>query len=448
MKRYALRILALTGMVMGLLSGCMFRSVDELYAIPQPSKDYEALQRRLSEVIGQGGEYAAPLSGELIQAVQLQDLDSDGNQEAIAFFRFPNEEKPLRIYIFTQRGEEYEAMTVIEHAGTAIDSVDYVQMDDSPLREIVVSWQISDRVRSLTAYAIGPGVAEELLRTDYVSYRLADLDQDNQQELVVFRTPVEGVPQAELYDFREELAMVGTAPLSGGITQVVDGGVRTGYLTGRVPALFAVSTYGENGSITDIFTCQNGELRNVTLDEETGESGETVRFYTQAAERDINGDGIMELPQPIPVMEYRLTGETVSFWLIHWRQFDTEGNPSHVFTTYHNERDGWYFILPDHWGSRVTMSRSDLPGGGERSVTFSYWEGDEAVEPKPFLTIYRLTGSSRVARVNQGQRFLLADDEEDVLYAAEFRDGWDCGLTQEEARERFYRIRTDWYNGN
>ena len=156
----------------------------------------------------------------------------------------------------------------------------------------------------------------------------------------------------------------------------------------------------------------------------------------------------MELPQPIPVMEYRLTGETVSFWLIHWRQFDTEGNPSHVFTTYHNERDGWYFILPDHWGSRVTMSRSDLPGGGERSVTFSYWEGDEAVDPKPFLTIYRLTGSSRVARANQGQRFLLADDEEDVLYAAEFRDGWDCGLTQEEARERFYRIRTDWYNGN
>ena len=177
MKRYALRILALTGMVMGLLSGCMFRSVDELYAIPQPSKDYEALQRRLSEVIGQGGEYAAPLSGELIQAVQLQDLDSDGNQEAIAFFRFPNEEKPLRIYIFTQRGEEYEAMTVIEHAGTAIDSVDYVQMDDSPLREIVVSWQISDRVRSLTAYAIGPGVAASLLRTDYVSYWIADLAQ-------------------------------------------------------------------------------------------------------------------------------------------------------------------------------------------------------------------------------------------------------------------------------
>ena len=59
----------------------------------------------------------------------------------------------------------------------------------------------------------------------------------------------------------------------------------------------------------------------MTLDEETGESGETVRFYTQAAERDINGDGIMELPQPITVMEYRLTGETVSFWLIHWQKY-------------------------------------------------------------------------------------------------------------------------------
>lgn len=449
MKGPRFRLAALTVALAGLLSGCMFRGVEELYAIPQPPKDYEALQLRLGEVIDQGGEYAAPLSGELIQAVQLQDLDGDGRQEAIAFFRFPNEEKPLRIYVFAQRGEAYETFAVIEHAGTAINSVDYVQLDNTPHREMVVSWQISDRVRSLTAHSIGPGVTEELLRTDYVNFRLFDLDQDNRQELVVFRTPVDGVPQAELYDFQEELAMVGTAPLSGGITAVTDGGVRTGYLKDRVPALFAVSTYGENGTITDILTCRDGVLCNVTLDEETGESGETVRFYTQVAERDVNGDGIMELPQPIPVMEYRLTSETVSFWLIHWRQFDRQGKPAYVFTTYHNERDGWYFILPDHWGSSVTMHRSDVAGGGERAVTFSYWEGDEAVEPRPFLTIYRLTGTSRVARAQQGQRFPLGPDGAggDVLYAAEFREGWDCGLTREEVRERFNLIKTDWYNG-
>lgn len=446
-----------------LLTGCFFRTVDELYAVPQPPKDYEALQTRLGEVVALGGEYAAPLTGDMIQSVQLQDLDGDGRQEAIAFFRLSSEEKPLKIYIFRQMGEAYETFAVIEGAGAAINSVDYVQMDETPFREVVVSWQMTAQVHSLAAYSVGPEQVEELLRTDYDSYQLSDLDQDNQQELVVFRTPTGNVPQAEFYDFDgEQLARMGEAPLSVGAYVGADGTVKsdylttvqTGYLADRVPAVFATSSYGENGTITDIFAARDGELKNVTLDPETGESGETVRFYTQIPARDINGDGVMELPQPVPLADYRLSAETVSFWLIHWRQFDARGSAQQVFTTYHNDRDGWYFILPEEWENNLTLSRGDLPGGGERGVTFSYWRGDAASEPKAFLTIYKLTGTNRVSRARSGNRFLLYPmsaldhpDEAPTIYTAELRDDWDSGLTEETVRERFSIIRTDWYSG-
>jgi hypothetical protein len=36
-------------------------------------------------------------------------------------------------------------------------------------------------------------------------------------------------------------------------------------------------------------------------------------------------------------------------------------------------------------------------------------------------------------------------DENPIIYAAEFREGWDSGLTEEMVRERFSIIRTDWY---
>jgi len=434
------------------LGGCFFRSVDELYTVPQPSKDYEALQARLSEVVAAGGEYAAPLSGEMIQSVQLQDLDGDGVQEAIAFFRFPNEEKPLKIYVFrTAPNGEYELLTKVEGAGTAINCIDYVQMDDEPYKELLVSWQISDIVHSLAAYAVGPDEAAEVLRTDYDGYRYGDLDQDGQQELVVLRTPVGEPPRAELYDFDGVIALAGTAPLSGGITRVADGGARTGYLTDRVPALFVNSTYGENGIVTDIFTYRGGEVKNITLDPETGESGETVRFYSQVSALDVNGDGILELPQPVPLADYRITTDSVNFWLIHWRQFDETGKAAPVFTTYHNDRDGWYFILDDGWEEGLVLSRSDAPGGGERAVTFSRWNGEQDQRPQPFLTIYKLTGSNRSSRAKWGERFVLlsegASGSDSVIYAAEFRDGWDCGLTEDEVKERFRIIRTDWNSG-
>lgn len=441
----------------GLLTGCFFRGADKLYTVPQPPKDYEALQARLQEVVAQGGEYAAPLSGEMIQSVQLQDLDGDGKQEAIAFFRLSSEEKPLKIYIFRQVGEDYETASVIEGAATAINSVEYVQMNGDPQKEIVVSWQLNAQVHALACYAVEDGQVEEILRTDYDSYRLFDLDQDNQQELVVFRTPAEGAPLAEFYDNDGALTLAGTAPLSTGAVTGTDGAIksdyltilRTGYLSGREPALFAVSSYGESGTITDIFAVREGTFRNITLNSETGESTETIRYYTQVSERDVNGDGIMEVPQPVPLAEYRNTGETVNFWLIRWRQFDAQGNPAEVFNTYHNVRDGWYFILPDGWGKNLTLSRSDLAGGGERSVTFSYWEGLEDTEPQPFLTIYRLTGANRVSRSRRGNRFplLTVTGTTDTIYAAEIREGWDSGLTEEDVKARFAIIRTDWYSG-
>lgn len=80
------------------------QSVEEFYAPPKAPDDYLKLDNEINKVLTQGGEYAAPLSGELTQKVQLQDLDGDGVQEAIAFFRVSADERPLKIYIYRQVG--------------------------------------------------------------------------------------------------------------------------------------------------------------------------------------------------------------------------------------------------------------------------------------------------------------------------------------------------------
>ena len=77
MKKRNIAVVLLALGLSFLLSGCFFRGVDELYMVPQPPEDYKALQVCLSQVIDQGGEYAAPLSGDMIQSVQHQDLDWD-----------------------------------------------------------------------------------------------------------------------------------------------------------------------------------------------------------------------------------------------------------------------------------------------------------------------------------------------------------------------------------
>ena len=103
------------------VSSCGFTfSPEELYSLPQLPAEYTELNNCLNQVLESGAEYAAPVSGSNIQPVQLEDLDGDGAQEAVAFFRNSAEEKPLKIYIFTPRNDTYEQAAVIEGTGTSI----------------------------------------------------------------------------------------------------------------------------------------------------------------------------------------------------------------------------------------------------------------------------------------------------------------------------------------
>ena len=107
------RSLTLAGLLFAasLLSGCsqprLTLSPEELYALPTLPAKYTELNTQLSALLESGAEYAAPTSGANIQSVQLVDLDGDGREEAVAFFRNSSEEKPLKIYIFSADGDSY-----------------------------------------------------------------------------------------------------------------------------------------------------------------------------------------------------------------------------------------------------------------------------------------------------------------------------------------------------
>ena len=86
-------------------SGCGFSfSPTDLYSLPQLPEEYTELNSSLNQLLESGAEYAAPVSGSNIQPVQLEDLDGDGEEEALAFFRNSADEKPLKIYIWWAGG--------------------------------------------------------------------------------------------------------------------------------------------------------------------------------------------------------------------------------------------------------------------------------------------------------------------------------------------------------
>ena len=451
MRKRMIKMILVFGMLF-LLSGCLSQTGETMYALPQLPDEYLELQATITRVMKElGAEYMAPSSGNNVQTIQLQDLDGDSKREsAVAFFRVPNAEKPLKLYVFKQSPstDAYETEWIIEGEGTGIYSVAFEDLGGTSEKEIVVCWQISTKVQSMSAYSLqSDGDVVELMRSGYTKNAVADLDRDNDKEIILVQVDLaEGSSRAELYKYDNGLmVLTSSAPLSLQLAEIES--VKTGSLTNFMPALFISSCFGDNeGRVTDVVAMQDGVLKNLTMEESIGISVDTMRYYLEfqdANGKDINSDGILEVPAPEMLP---LVGDAASpLYLLHWLQFGENGEPKRLYTTFHSYDDGWYLILPESWQGKVTAGRKDYNSStiSERAISFYYLES-EILEPKEFLTVYRLTGTNRSYRASIDNRFVLFESS-DVIYAAKFHDiVWDCGLDSDALLERFNRIKVDW----
>ena len=165
-----------------LLGGCTFPSGDDLLAAPRPSTNYQTLQVELEDLLASGVSYTAPTGGENRSSIQLVDLDGDGVEEAIAFFRGSTSatSNNFQIYIYKRQGDQYVCTGTVEGQGTAVQSVDYPVITPDGRRGMVVTWRLTgDGTGALTMCdfdnACVPGV---LLETEYSAMELTDLTGD------------------------------------------------------------------------------------------------------------------------------------------------------------------------------------------------------------------------------------------------------------------------------
>jgi hypothetical protein len=293
--------------VMTMLSGCggqefhLNMNPQELYALPELPAKYTELNSLLTQSLQGGAEYAAPISGTNVQPVQMRDLDGDGREEAVAFFRDSAAEKPLKICIFTAAEDAYEAAAVIEGSGTAFSSVDYSDLNGDGFTELVVGWKVNTELQAMSVHTIRPYGPEEVLKSvDYVKYTITDLDQDAGRELVILRADEEGNGLADCYRWTEgNTVSRSAAAVSMSMAELSrQGRLTRGTLQDGSPALFVTGVTDQNRSITDVLTLREGELSNIMLSAATGVSREIADFAS-IYPQDINGDGITEIPCPV-----------------------------------------------------------------------------------------------------------------------------------------------------
>lgn len=416
-----------------LLSGCMLKTVDQLYCLPKRSQEYNDLQIAIDPAM-EGLDYCAPMQGDNRQTVQIADLNGDGESEVVVFAK-GSDERPLKILVFARVEEAYQNIALIETAGTAFEQVEYADMDGEPGLELIVGRQLGNEVlHSLSVYAFASGQSETILTAGYTRFLVADLNGDDRRDLFVLRPGADAANGvAELYACSDgTLKFSAEAPLSEPVDTLKR--LAFGSMDGEHQAVFVASRYSEDAIITDVFSVVDGRFVNVSLSNESGTSIQTVRnFYVYS--NDIDGDGLIELPSTVdPDSEDKQE-------MIRWYNLTSDGGEVEKAFTYHNYSDRWFVFLREEWMGSITVTRrTDL--GTAPAYVFSMG----AKGPVLFM-IYAFTGDDRETLANSEGRFRL-DSTDEVVYAASLgTSAAKYGLTQETMISDFNFIREAWKTG-
>ena len=432
------------GMLMVLFSSCdkIQPDVESLLSPPKLTQEQREIYDALVETaVSSSIKLKYPKAGEYRSAFVMYDIDDDGEEEAIAFYDPQQEDPSVRIKILDKQNDEW--VSVYDKAngsgGVDVDRVMFENVSSVDRKDMIIGWNLINRAEK------GVGIYSyegEKLVSVYPDETTSD-DMDTYSEMVV--EDLNG-------DLRKELILLKNS------TSTLRSSVRTvGYRLGRVQPLVdqplrdgimgysqIESTSLEGGGVklyADVYlgeSMMGTEMLQVTADEIIYETQEDEVFNltmrsSDLPSRDVNEDGIIEVPYNTPLPGYDSEVEDGALYLTHYNQWE-EGQCIEVFSAVVNHENGYMFIMPPQWVDQVTVVTTFV------SNEWKFIRFNETLENDSDALLYiNVYSEDEYKDRNTISQRTLVDTKgifEYYMYAPENADP-ELALTLEQAREQF-----------
>lgn len=369
---------ALLGCLFVFLTGCsstVFNN-SELMRPPRATGDKAAIQAVIEAKAG--GDYTLkyPQKGDYRSAIIMTDIDSNGTEEAIALYKPSGDTKAgIHILIIAELDGVWQAVGDYTNQCSEVDRICLADLNGNGNKEILVGWSTyNQNINHLTGYAMHDKAIEELeINTTYSDMVVSDLTGDGTDSIMLMTLASTDVQaNATLLEFNKDSSALlpkSTVEMDSSITSFSN--VLVGQIDDSTKGVFIDGVAVANNLSTQLIYYSNG-LKNPLLEisEDTQKPTNTTARTTSTICKDINDDGLIEVPI-VSLMDKESSEavENVSN-LITW---DNYVIPDKFFSptlhTVPNYSDGYYFILPPEWENNVT-ARIDTT---KRQLIFYEW---------------------------------------------------------------------------
>lgn len=319
MKRRILAAFTAACLLMLLLCGCSGAKMKSPMGLMRPpltsSVNSDLKSAFLSAVTGKGKASSSasvtlipPLSGDYRSAFVLHDIDNDGEDEALVFYKLENEPSKGHMNVLDFVDDAWTSIADFSGSGTGVNFVRFVQMTSEGCPVILVSQSLyeSDSSKILSAYVCTAGNdgmnVKNVCTEVYSVMENIDVDSDGHLDVFIIQQDFTNInaPRSTARAFRmtdagamEELA---SAKLDGGISQYCS--VQTEKVTPTSPLrIYVDAIKGENQAITEVIYWDWVRKAFVTpMFSVDTQSNMSSRRDELLASQDYDGDGVIEIP--------------------------------------------------------------------------------------------------------------------------------------------------------
>ena len=396
-----------------LLTGCAFSSnIDNLMSPPKLSVEQEQIYSALTNATGTSISLKYPKSGKYLSAFIIEDIDSDGENEAVVFYEKNNialEENTLRINILDRSDGKWRSVCDTPAKGAEIEKVIISELGSNSRTNLIIGSSLINRSeKNVSIYSYVDGNIEETFSESYSFIDVTDLDKDEENEfLLLSGASSGGTANAEVYKLNEKgIYYKYSCKLSGSFTEFDS--LNYGKIDEDKTGLYIDAVLGNGLIQTDIIYMDDTGLNKVFS------TSEQSRFTVRPAgcsSFDIDGDGILEIPVQTIASGYENVSESEQMKFTEWYFWSRNNVLEKKYLSYYNINDGYIFVFPERWENHVTVKRDSI----NDEIVFCSYENETA--GRELLRIYFATDQPSIEdRISNG--YMLLQTKGDSAYLA------------------------------
>lgn len=364
------------------ISGCSL-GVQQRETVMRPPRvqgRYHGLQQAFEAAVGDDVILKSPESGEYLSAFVVNDLNGDGQEEALVFYVRREEKTTVRMHVLKYENDEWKSVSDHVGSGSDVKSVRFADMNGDTVPEIIVSWKLYDSKlnKMLTIYEYLPDsedMAKALATEAFTIMEVLDLDGDGYDDVfLVYLDSSTELPQA----FAKKLKMqadgtviiAGQARLDGNVGSYNE--IKTEKVSDDYPLrIYLDANKGEMQMVTEVVYWDSSKQALVAPLLDGNTQANTVSWRSsKIPSMDINNDGIIEIPAHMSMMSEEsvpsISNQKAPQYLTRWIQMNSDGTLFEVMRSVVNQQDHYMLILPEDSSGRLTAEST----ASERRIDF------------------------------------------------------------------------------